>query len=88
MLARACTALCAVLVVGCSWAHVQHLNPDGSVLCDARSAVVGTSESTIDCGDVQYTTRGGGMSETTAGALEDAAEAAARGAVEALVPTP
>ena len=85
-LAPVCTALCALLTIGCSLARIQHLDTDGRVICEAKSAVVGTSESTIKCGEVAYTTRGGGMSETTAGALEKIAEGAARGAAEGLVP--
>lgn len=80
------TALVVGLLFGCSYAHVQFFNPQGKMICDATSSVVGTSEATITCGRLKYTTRDGGMSEQTAGALERIAEGAARGAAGGLTP--
>ena len=83
-------ALSALLLCGggCAWATVRYMDPQGNVLCEAASSVVGTSESTIRCGEVEYTTKGGGMSEETGEALGEIAEGAARGAAGALVPNP
>ena len=67
---------------------MKHLDSSGNVLCEATSAVVGTSESTIDCGKVKYTTKGGGMSKTTSRAIEKAAEGAAYGAAKGMMPIP